>query len=133
MLLPLVRAGSGEMAGFVQVENRSTREESTRIEYYMPRRNDRQALDVQQRASHGTVSCESKKKKKTKIPYISNSIARILIVFLYMFICTHNVRADEGILEAPRLAGPDTVVQFRVEITRRNLKFFFRIYLNLLL
>jgi len=31
-----------------------------------------------------------------------------------------SVYADEGILETPRLAGPDPVVQFRVEITRRN-------------
>lgn len=31
--------------------------------------------------------------------------------------------ADEGILETSRLAGPDSIVQFRVEIARCNLDF----------
>ncbi|KAF0772787.1 BAI1-associated protein 3 [Aphis craccivora] len=33
---------------------------------------------------------------------------------------------NEGILETPRLARLDTIVQFRIEITRRNVAYFFR-------
>lgn len=60
--------------------------------------------------------------------FFLNSIARILIVFLYMSV--HYVDADEGILEAPRLARPDSVVQFRFEIIRRNFNFVFHTNLN---
>jgi len=40
-------------------------------------------------------------------------------IFTILFI-SYRVYADEGILETPRLAGPDPVVQFRTEIIRRN-------------
>lgn len=39
---------------------------------------------------------------------------------IYILFISYCFYADEGILETPRLAGPDPVVQFRVEITRRN-------------
>jgi len=46
----------------------------------------------------------------------------ILYHFIYR---SYRVYADEGILETPRLAGPDPVVQFRIEITRRNVVCYF--------
>jgi len=45
-------------------------------------------------------------------------------IFKIVFI-SYRVYADEGILETPRLAGPDPVVQFRTEITRRNVAYSF--------
>jgi len=45
-------------------------------------------------------------------------------IFTILF-TSYRVYADEGILETPRLAGPDPVVQFRIEITRRNVAYSF--------
>jgi len=45
-----------------------------------------------------------------------------MFIILFISYCFY---ADEGILETPRLAGPDPVVQFRIEITRRNVVYSF--------
>lgn len=56
MLLPLVRTGSGKMAGFGQAENRAAREKIPRSEQDPSGRGDRQTFDFQQRRGDGTLS-----------------------------------------------------------------------------
>jgi len=119
VLLPLVRTRFGKVAGPGQIENRSTCEKSTRVKYDLSRRNDRKALDVQQRRGNSAVPREYNNKRTlhNNVPLETVYAVNIFYHFIYL---SYRVYADEGILETPRLAEPDPVVQFRIEITRRN-------------
>lgn len=115
------------MAGFGQVENRPTGEEGARVEHDMPRRDDRQTLDVQQRSGHGTMSREFVLGNNNKF-IISRRDPRLgdfLIIFIFSVLYNTLVAQMKEFWK--HLAWPDLIQSYNFVLKLLDVNFLSRV------